>query len=72
MDCPRAASDAARIDADAKLAITPNAWLFASFDGEFSSLSQSYAGKGEASVTWWLRSCWFAALRSVANGTKRT
>jgi hypothetical protein len=52
MDGPRAASDAARIDAGAKLAITPNAWLFASFDGEFSSRSQSCAGKHEASVTW--------------------
>ena len=52
MDGPRAASDAARIDAGAKLAINPNAWLFASFDGEFSSRSQSYAGKGGAKVTW--------------------
>jgi hypothetical protein len=28
----RAASDAARIDAGAKLAVAPNAWVFASFD----------------------------------------
>jgi hypothetical protein len=27
-------------------------YLFASFDGEFSSRSQSYAGKGGAKVTW--------------------
>jgi outer membrane autotransporter protein len=52
VDGPRAASDAARIDAGAKLAVTQNAWLFASFDGEFSSRSQSYAGKGGAKVTW--------------------
>ncbi|MGA7486266.1 MAG: hypothetical protein WBW74_04910 [Xanthobacteraceae bacterium] len=47
---PRAASDAARIDAGAKLAIGPNAWVFASFDGEFSDRSQSYAGKGGGSL----------------------
>ena len=52
VDGPRAASDAARIDAGAKLAIRPNAWLFASFDGEFSSRSQSYAGKGGARISW--------------------
>jgi hypothetical protein len=52
VDGPRAASDAARIDAGVKLAIGPNAWLFASFDGEFSSRSQSYAGKGGAKATW--------------------
>jgi uncharacterized protein with beta-barrel porin domain len=45
VDGPRATSDAGRIDAGAKLAIKPNAWVFASFDGEFSSRSQSYAGK---------------------------
>jgi autotransporter-associated beta strand protein len=52
VDGPRASSDAVRIDAGAKFAIRPNAWLFASFDGEFSSRSQSYAGKGGARVTW--------------------
>ena len=52
VDGPRASSDAARIDAGAKLAVSRNAWLFASFDGEFSSRSQSYAGKGGAKVTW--------------------
>ena len=52
VDGPRAASDAARIDAGAKLAITPNAWLFASFDGEFSNRSQSYAGKAGARIAW--------------------
>jgi autotransporter-associated beta strand protein len=51
-DGPRAASDAMRIDAGAKLAIARNAWLFASFDGEFSDRSQSYAGKGGAKVVW--------------------
>jgi outer membrane autotransporter protein len=52
VDGPRAARDAARIDAGAKLGISSNAWLFASFDGEFSSRSQSYAGKGGARVIW--------------------
>ena len=52
VDGPRAARDAARIDAGAKLAIRPNAWLFASFDGEFSNRSQSYAGKGGVRVAW--------------------
>ncbi len=52
VDGPRAASDAARIDAGAKLAIRPNAWLFASFGGEFSDRSQSYAGKGGVRVSW--------------------
>ena len=52
VDGPRAASNAVRIEAGAKFAIRPRAWLFASFDGEFSSRSQSYAGKGGARVTW--------------------
>jgi outer membrane autotransporter protein len=52
VDGPRAASDAARIDAGARLAISRNAWLFASFDGEFSNRSQSYAGKGGVRVAW--------------------
>jgi hypothetical protein len=29
-----------------KLAIGPNAWVFAGFDGSFSNRSESYAGKG--------------------------
>jgi len=49
---PRAARDAARIDAGAKLAISRNAWLFASFYGESSDRSQSCAGKGGARVAW--------------------
>ncbi len=52
VDGPRAARDAARIDAGAKLAITASAYLFASFDGEFSSRSQAYAGKGGVRVAW--------------------
>ncbi|MGA7488588.1 MAG: autotransporter domain-containing protein [Xanthobacteraceae bacterium] len=52
VDGPRAASDAMRIDTGAKLSIAPNAWLFASFDGEFSDRSQSYAGKGGARIAW--------------------
>jgi outer membrane autotransporter protein len=52
VDGPRASSDAVRIDTGAKLALRPNAWLFASFDGEFSSRSQSYAGKGGVRIAW--------------------
>jgi outer membrane autotransporter protein len=52
VDGPRAAGDAMRIDAGTKLAIGPNAWVFASFDGEFSNRSQSYAGKGGLRVAW--------------------
>jgi uncharacterized protein with beta-barrel porin domain len=52
VDGPRAASDAMRIDAGAKLGIGRNAWLFASFDGEFSDRSQSYAGKGGVRIAW--------------------
>src|SRR5262249_54428577 len=52
VDGPRDSGDGARTDAGAKLAIGPNAWLFASFDGEFSDRGQSYAGKGGARVAW--------------------
>jgi outer membrane autotransporter protein len=52
VDGPRATNDAARIDAGAKLSIGPNAWVFASFDGEFSDRGQSYAGKGGVRVAW--------------------
>ena len=52
VDGPRATNDAARIDAGAKLAIGPNSWLFASFDGEFSGRGQSYAGKGGVRIAW--------------------
>jgi hypothetical protein len=36
-----------------KLAISRNAWLFASFDGEFSDRSQSYAGKAGGRIVWY-------------------
>jgi outer membrane autotransporter protein len=52
VDGPRTSTDALRVDAGAKLAIGPNAWMFASFDGEFSDRSQSYAGKGGFRVAW--------------------
>jgi outer membrane autotransporter protein len=52
VDGPRASRDALRVDAGAKLAIGPNAWMFASFDGEFSDRGQSYAGKGGVRVAW--------------------
>jgi T5SS/PEP-CTERM-associated repeat protein/autotransporter-associated beta strand protein len=49
---PRAVSDAARIDLGSKLAISRNAALFGSFNGEFSDRSQTYAGKGGLKVGW--------------------
>jgi outer membrane autotransporter protein len=52
VDGPRASRDAVRVDTGAKLAIGPNAWMFASFDGEFSDRGQSYAGKGGFRVAW--------------------
>ena len=52
VDGPRAASDAARIDAGVKVAIGRNAWLVGSFLGEFSGISQMYGGKGGFQITW--------------------
>jgi outer membrane autotransporter protein len=52
VDGPRAASNAARLDLGSKLALTRTSSLFASFDGEFSDRSQSYAGKGGFKVNW--------------------
>ena len=52
VDGPRAASNAARLDLGSKLALTRSAALFASFDGEFSDRSQSYAGKGGFKLNW--------------------
>jgi hypothetical protein len=49
---PRAARDAVRIDSGAALAVTRKAFLFGSFLGEFSRISQMYAGKGGARLTW--------------------
>jgi len=49
---PRAARDAARLEAGAKLAITQNAVLFGNVLSEFSDRSQTYAGKGGLRVTW--------------------
>ena len=51
VDGPRASSDAARIDAGAKLD-RAECMDFASFDGEFSDRSQSYAGKGGIRIAW--------------------
>jgi T5SS/PEP-CTERM-associated repeat protein/autotransporter-associated beta strand protein len=52
VDGPRAASDAARVDLGSKLAISRNAALFGSFNGEFSDRGQAYAGKGGFKVGW--------------------
>lgn len=52
VDGPRAARDAGRIEVGSKLSIARNAWLYGSFDGEFSSRSQMYAGKGGIKVSW--------------------
>ena len=52
VDGPRAASNAARLDLGSKLALSRTSSLFASFDGEFSDRSQSYAGKGGFKLNW--------------------
>jgi outer membrane autotransporter protein len=52
VDGPRAVSDAARVDLGSKLAISQNAALFGSFDGEFSDRSRSYTGKGGFRTSW--------------------
>jgi outer membrane autotransporter protein len=52
VDGPRAARDAARIDAGSKLAISRSVSLFGSLDGELSARSQMYAGKGGVQVDW--------------------
>jgi outer membrane autotransporter protein len=52
VDGARAARDAARIDLGSKLAIARNAWLFGTFDGEFSDRSRMYAGRGGIKFTW--------------------
>jgi outer membrane autotransporter protein len=52
VDGPRAARDSGRIDVGSKLAITRNASVFGSFDGELSGRSQMYAGKGGLRISW--------------------
>jgi outer membrane autotransporter protein len=47
-----AARDAARVSLGASLAATPQLALFGSLDGEFSSRSQVYAGKGGVRLSW--------------------
>jgi uncharacterized protein with beta-barrel porin domain len=52
VDGPRAARDAARIEAGSSLAVNARVSLFANFVGEFSDLSSTYAGTGGVKVTW--------------------
>ena len=52
VDGPRAARDAARVDAGSKLRVSRNVSLFESFDGEFSSRSRMYSGKGGVMIEW--------------------
>jgi outer membrane autotransporter protein len=52
VDGAHAARDSARIDVGGKLAIRKNVWLFSSFVGEFSNVSQMYAGKAGLRVAW--------------------
>jgi outer membrane autotransporter protein len=52
VDGTRAASDLARIETGATLALTRNAALFANATGEFSEHSRSYAGMFGAKVSW--------------------
>lgn len=48
----RPASDAAQVNAGAQLDVTHYAALFASFEGEFSNIAQTYAGKGGVRMAW--------------------
>jgi autotransporter-associated beta strand protein len=52
VDGPHAARDSGRVEVGAKLALTQTVKAFASFDGEFSSRAQVYAGKGGVIVAW--------------------
>jgi outer membrane autotransporter protein len=52
VDGPRAAHDSGRVEVGSRLAVNQNVKAFASFDGEFSSRAQVYAGRGGVIVTW--------------------
>ncbi|MBR1208863.1 MULTISPECIES: autotransporter domain-containing protein [unclassified Bradyrhizobium] len=52
VDGARPASDAAQVSVGAQLDVTRNAALFANFEGEFSSVTQAYAGKGGIRMAW--------------------
>jgi outer membrane autotransporter protein len=52
VDGPRAASDAARIEAGSHFYLTRNVALFANFIGEYSSRTSSNAGNGGLRVSW--------------------
>ncbi len=49
---PRAARDAARVDAGSKLAVNRTISLFDSFDAELSARSRMYAGKAGIEIDW--------------------
>jgi len=48
----RPARDAAKVKAGLNVAMTDNVALYASFDGEFSGVSNSYGGRGGLLVRW--------------------
>jgi uncharacterized protein with beta-barrel porin domain len=52
VDGPRAASDAARIEAGSNLYVTTNVAFFGNFVGEYSSRGASSAGNGGLRVVW--------------------
>jgi outer membrane autotransporter protein len=52
VDGPRAVHDSGRVEVGSRLAVNQNVKAFASFDGEFSSRAQVYAGRGGVIVTW--------------------
>ncbi|MBM3530129.1 MAG: autotransporter domain-containing protein [Alphaproteobacteria bacterium] len=52
VDGARPATDAARIDAGAKLALRPGHAVFANFAGEWSSRTDSYSATGGYRATW--------------------
>jgi outer membrane autotransporter protein len=52
VDGPRAAGDAARIEAGSNLYLLQNVSLFGKFVGEYSAHASSSAGNGGLRVTW--------------------
>jgi uncharacterized protein with beta-barrel porin domain len=52
VDGARAWSDALKVNAGSRLALNQYASLFASFDGEFANIGQSYAGRGGIRFSW--------------------
>lgn len=52
VDGARPASDTAQVSVGAQFDVTRNAALFANFEGEFSGVTQAYAGEGGIRMAW--------------------